>query len=37
LNIHLHRLAANWRVIVAVASLVSFALAGTAGDPVGYG
>jgi hypothetical protein len=36
LNIHLHRLAAKWRVAVALASLVSFALAGTAGDPFGF-
>jgi hypothetical protein len=36
MNTHLIRLAANWRVVVAVASLVSFALAGTATDPVGY-
>jgi hypothetical protein len=32
----IHRLAANWRVVAAVVSLVSFALAGTAVDPVGY-
>jgi hypothetical protein len=32
----MNRLAANWRLIAAVVSLVSFALAGTAGDPIGY-
>ena len=36
MHTHINRLAANWRVIVAVASLVSFALAGTAVDPIGY-
>jgi len=36
MNIHVHRLAANWRVVVALASLVPFALAGTASDPIGF-
>jgi hypothetical protein len=30
---HLTTLVANWRVVVAVASLVAFAVSGTATDP----